>query len=311
MFRSLAHTAALTYELRLTSHTNRSQGVLKSSRSLGVALERRVGESSAGRSLTHLLYRALSLMCLGVTLMMSPLSHHIASAQDKSAPLSLDQAREQGLLYFNENMLDLARSQFDLAYQAPGGKADFIVVYYRGFLAEKRLELEVAFQMAELAVTISNDDQERAQAQELFEQLQGRFGYVEIKRNPNETNTKGRIYLETARRILNRKKREQFQSIRERFRSNDIQVPTRIYLPYGRYTANGVPFQIKRNSDETDSVEVILHIIQDTTKQAGGSTWLYTGVGVASAALLGVGTYFLLKPEARTENNTRIGFANP
>ena len=233
------------------------------------------------------------------------------SANEGNA-VDFEQTKRQGITYFNNNMYPLARQQFDLAYQTAEGKNDFVVVYYRGFLAERDLRLEVAFEMAEMAITLGNNDEEKAQAQQLLDQLKGRFGYVKISPAAEETNKQGRIYLETKRRIINKQKREQFESIRMRFRSMDVTVPTKIYLPYGRYTANNVPFEIKRNSDKVPEVSLFLHIIKNEKDQSGGNAWLYTGIGVTGATLIGVGAYFLLKPESSVAGNTKLYFTeNP
>ena len=227
-----------------------------------------------------------------------------------SQGVDFEQAKRQGITYFNNNMYPLARKQFDLAYQTAEGKNDFVVVYYRGFLAERDLRLEVAFEMAEMAVTLGNNNDEKSQAQQLLDQLRGRFSFVKISPAAEETNKQGRIYLEAKRRIINKQKREQFESIRMRFRSMDVTVPTKIYLPYGRYTANNVPFEIKRNSDTIPEVSLFLHIIKNEGDQSGGGTWLYTGLGVTGATLIGVGAYFLLKPEPSVTDQTKFSFAS-
>lgn len=260
----------------------------------------------------------VSLTCLRYILMLSVIclislgSLRYGGAQKPAAkPVGVDyeQLKNQGITYFNNDLFERARIQFDKAYDTPEGKGDFVVVYYRGFLAEQELHLEVAFEMAELAVKLGQNEEEQSQAQQLLDQLKGRFSYVKISPAAEETNRKGRIYLETKRRILNKQKREQFESIRLRFRSMDVEVPTKIYLPYGRYTANNVPFEIKRNSEEIPDVSLFLHIIKAEGEGEGGNAWLYTGIGVTGAAILGVGAYLLFKPETTFENQTRFSFA--
>ena len=225
-----------------------------------------------------------------------------------SEKVDFDRVKQQGITYFTKKMYPLAQEQFDLAYSTPQGKGDFVVVYYRGYLAEKQLKLEKAFAMAELAVQISDKGtKERSQAQQLLDELNGRFSYVKIVPAEQETNNQGRIYLESKGRIINKKKREQFESIRLRFRSTDITIPTKMYLPYGRYKANNVPFVIKRNVEEIPEVSLFLHIIQ-TKQKVDNSVVLYTGLGVTGAAVLGFGAYLLLKPEDQQVNNVRLNF---
>lgn len=248
----------------------------------------------------------LSVLCS--VLVMSLPSMSSAQAPEQAGTVDYEQLKNQGITYFNNDMFTRARVQFDKAYNTPEGKSDFVVVYYRGFLAEQELHLEVAFEMAELAVKLGQTEDERSQAQQLLDQLKGRFSYVKISPAEEETNRRGRIYLETKRRILNKQKREQFESIRLRFRSMDIEVPTKIYLPYGRYTANNVPFEIKRNSDEIPEVALFLHIIKKEGEDQGGNAWLYTGIGVTGAAIVGIGAYLLFKPETSVNNLTNFDF---
>ena len=262
------------------------------------------------RPATKILWRSVLSTLLGLLLivgnLMTGLTQFASAAEGGS--VDFEQTKRQGITYFNNNMYPLAKKQFDLAYQTAEGKNDFVVVYYRGFLAERDLRLEVAFEMAEMAASLGSNDEEKVQAQQLLDQLKGRFGYVKISPAAEETNKEGRIYLETKRRIINKQKREQFESIRMRFRSMDVTVPTKIYLPYGRYTANNVPFEIRRNSDEVPEVSLFLHIIKDERDQSGGGAWLYTGIGVTGAALIGVGAYFLLKPEPSVVDQTTFSF---
>ena len=233
-----------------------------------------------------------------------------AEEAPQAGPVDFETAKSQGITYFNKKMFKLAQVQFDQAFSTPEGKSDFVVIYYRGFLAEQDLRLEVAFEMADLAMKITEQgSKENEQASQLMDQLRGRFSYVQIKPATEETNRRGRIYLESKGKIINKQKRQQFESIRMRFRSMDVEVPTKIYLPYGRYMANNVPFEIQRNAEEIPEVEIFLHIIKGKDDQGGGdNTWLYTGLGVTGAALVGLGAFFLLKPEPIERDRVEVNF---
>ena len=80
-----------------------------------------------------------------------------------------------------------------------------------------------------------------------------------------------------------------------------------MYLPYGRYTANNVPFSIKRNAVEIPEVSLFLHIIKSEEPQ-GGNAMLYTGLGVTGAAVIGLGAYLFLKPETKTVGQVSVSF---
>ena len=245
---------------------------------------------------------------LAILFVFASLCTHAQANRSQGNGVDYERAKQQGLTYFNKKMLTLASEQFDLAYSTPLGKADFVVIYYRGYLAKQQLRLETAFEMAELAINLSDQgSSENAQAQQLLDELKGQFNYVTIKPAKQETNKQGRIYLETKRRIINKQKREQFESIRLRFRSTDVSIPTKIYLPYGKYTANNVPFDIKRNSKITPEVEVFLAIKQDA-KKSDSSAMLYTGLGITGAAVVSLGAYLLLKPEDQYIKNVKLNF---
>ena len=256
---------------------------------------------------------ALSFVTLGVSIIAPQPFDFISSVQAADAPpkgpkLNAQSLKNQGLLYFRKRMYIPAREQFDLAYSTPEGAKDFIVVYYRAKLAYMQLKLEVAFEMAELAVKLAEPDTpDQSEANKLLDTLKGQFSYVEINKAKEERNKKGRIYLEVKRRILNKTKREQFESIRTRFRSTDVELPTKIYLPYGDYTANNVPFQIKRGARKAPSVTVFLAILKGDD-DGSGNMILFTGLGVAATAAIGVGTYLLLNPTKRIVQQRVVDF---
>ena len=64
------------------------------------------------------------------------------------------------------------------------------------------------------------------------------------------------------------------------------------HLPYGCYTANNVPFKISSNADQVLEVAIVLHIIKKKLKKESRAL-LYTGIGILSATIIGLGTYFL------------------
>ena len=248
----------------------------------------------------------IQLIVLFIALVIPPHAYAAPDASQGTPVVSFQSVKDQAILYFREKMWKVAREQFDLAYSLEEGKNDFIVVFYRGTLAEKNLELEVAFAMAQRAIELSEENSKNRQnAQQLFDRLNGQFSYVSIVAAKEETNKVGRVYLESKRRILNRNKREQFNKIRTRFRENDVTLPTKIYLPYGNYTANNVPFKISANADQAPEVSIFLHIIKKKVKKESRAL-LYTGIGVLSAAVIGLGTYFLLNPETTTETKPRL-----
>jgi len=262
-------------------------------------------------------FTLLTSLCLSLTLtdlsgerspQLGVRAAEAAGGTPSGQKLNAQSLKNQGLLYFRKKMYIPAREQFDLAYSTPEGAKDFIIVYYRAKLAYMQLKLEVAFEMAELATKLAEPNTpDQQEANKLLDELKGQFSYVEINKAKEERNKSGRIYFEVKRKILNKTKREQFESIRTRFRSTDVELPTKIYLPYGNYTANNVPFQIKRGSRQAPSVTVFLAILRDES-DGTDNLLLFTGLGVAATAAIGVGSYFLLNPKVTTREVRAVDF---
>jgi|LauGreDrversion4_2_1035121.scaffolds.fasta_scaffold231611_2 hypothetical protein len=272
------------------------------------ATHRRAARS---RARSALLSRALTVALALTAVPLAPLApRSVCAAPQPTQQASMESLRDQGLLYFSKKMIPLAREQFELAYKTPTGPQDFRVVYYRAKTAYMQLNLEVAFEMAELATQLASESRDKSESQKLLDELKGQFSYVQINAAKEETNKRGRIYLETKRRILNQTKREQFESIRTRFRSMDVDLPTKIYLPYGNYTANNAPFNIEQgDSSQVPSVEIFLQIVQgDGPKQS--NTLLYTVIGVGGAALIATGALLLFGNDPETKERTIFSIGN-
>lgn len=221
------------------------------------------------------------------------------------AQRTLTEVRDQGILYYKKEHYRPAKDQLDQAYRMPGGDRDFLTVFYRGQAAYKLLLLEVAFEMAHKARELAGDDKRKAEAVDAFlREMSSLYGGVTIKPAKGETNTEGRIFLEAKTGIINREKKQRFMSIRERFRSVNVQLPTTIYLPYGDYLANNVPFSVVQG-EPPPTVELYLQVVRDEVPQES-NTWLYVGIGAGVAAAAGVAAFFLLPEEgARAEDPGR------
>ncbi|MCA9543223.1 MAG: hypothetical protein KC613_02505, partial [Myxococcales bacterium] len=101
------------------------------------------------------------------------------------------------------------------------------------------------------------------------------------------------IFFEAKTGIINKEKKQRFLSIRERFRSVDVELPTKVYLPYGEYRANGVQFTIAEG--DPPEVPIFLQSVDTGEGDGGGSNlWWYVGLGGAAAAAAVVTTVLLL-----------------
>ncbi len=215
----------------------------------------------------------------------------LASAQEQK--VVMEDVRDQGVLYFKKKRFPQAKAQLDKAYKTAQGKKDFKTLYYRAQVSYKLLLLEDAFGMAKAAEAAAANDREKRVVQELVAEMSGLYGGVTFKAAKGETNKKGRVFFEAKTGIINREKRQRFESIRERFRTHDIELPTTVYLPFGEYTANKVPFAIVQG-EETPELEIFLQVVVGEG-DGDGLLWVYIGGGAVAAAALGVGAFFLFR----------------
>ncbi len=220
--------------------------------------------------------------------------------------VTLEDVRDQGILYFKKGHFKQARSKLRSAYKMKGGKADFHTVYYLGRSSYKLLLLEDAFRFAGEAEKLSKTEKKRKRrVTEFKEEMSNLYGEVSFKAAKGETNKKGRIFFESKTGTINPAKKKRFMSIRERFRSTDISLPARVFLPYGDYLANKVPFSIVQG-EETPDVEIFLQVVVDTPES---NLWWYVGIGSSAAVVAGLGAYFIFSgPETVAERQIKINF---
>lgn len=225
-----------------------------------------------------------------------------ASAQGKKK-VNFKAAKKQAMLYFRKKMTRQARQQLDLAYSVPEGKKDYVILYYRGFIARQDLRLEVAFDMIEKAIAVSEEGTtNRKNAQTLMDEMKSKFGAVILEKGKDNLQDKGRVFLRTYKnkKIFNKEKRKQFASIQARFNTVDVQLPAKIYLPYGKYTANYVEFAIKKKKK---AQKIQIPFISAEKKLEEDNTWLYASIG-AGAVAVGILTYFVLDDGENTSSVT-------
>ena len=199
---------------------------------------------------------------------------------------TLEDVRDQGILYFKKGIYKQAKVRLDRAYKNAKGKQDFLTVYYRAMTYYKLLLLETAFKMVEDAVPLAGDDARRAgKVTELKEEMDSLYGGVTFTAAKGETNAQGRIFFESKTGIINKSKKKRFNAIRERFRSTDIKLPTMIYLPYGAFTANKVPFELQPGAEKPPVLEIFLQVVVE--EDDGMGVWGWVGIGVGAAAAVG------------------------
>ena len=144
--------------------------------------------------------------------------------------------------------------------------------------------------LGEAQALIGDSARYKRDADEFGELLRTLYGTLHIQAAPGETNRKGRIFFESQVRILNKKKRNLFKAIRDRFRATELEIPTTVYLPHGRFTANNVPVEIQ--GDTPTTAHIYLQV-QRQEESRSVSAWWIAGVGTATAVASTLGAYFL------------------
>lgn len=240
---------------------------------------------------------ALALTLALTPAALAPLTPCHAQAQQ---PQRLDEIRDQGVHYYKKKLFKQAERQLETAYAMNGGPGDFETVYYRGLTAFQLDQVNLAQEMITHARRLALDDRRKRAVDELEQQLRALYGPVHFKTSPNESNLRGRIYFEAKTGIINPDKKRRFEQIREQYRSQSVTLPATLYLPYGEYTANNVPFTVVEGATTPPTVEIFLQVLGEDIAGAGDesdNTWLWVGVGTAAAVGLGIGAYFLFSGE--------------
>lgn len=233
--------------------------------------------------------RRLPRLVLAATLCTATLGP-VAIPTAQAAGESFEQLREQGKLYYKRKLFKQAMATLDEAAKTPQGQKDFETALYRARVAFELLLLETAFESIDRALALAATPDNRDAADELHREMQSLFGSVTIVPDEEgETNTSGRIFFDSKTGIINKEKKQRFDAISERFRSTDVQLPRTVYLPYGDYTANNVPFSIVQG-EPSPKVSIYLQVQKDD--EDDGALWWYIGGGAAVA--LGVGAALLL-----------------
>ncbi len=238
---------------------------------------------------------ALSLSLVAAPLAIGPVGS--ASAQEAG---TLAETRDQGVLYCKKKRFKQALRYLNQAYAMKGGPGDFPTVYYRGVAAFALGQIELAHEMVEIAERLAVDERRKRRVLDLSQQIRELYGPVVFEPTAEETSTRGRIFLEAKTGIINRDKRERFDRLRERYRTTALTLPKTLFLPYGEYTANGIPFAVVERAEKPPTVEIFLQPPEDeggVIDSIDGTTWMWIGIGTAAAVGIGVGAALLFGGE--------------
>ena len=219
----------------------------------------------------------------------------IGSAQE----VEFSQVRDHGILYFKRGLYKQAQVQLRKAYKHPDGAEDFVTLFYLSATCYRLQRLEDAFELATRAGQIVGENPRHvARLKELISELRSLYGAVNIQPADGEAERKGRIFFKATTGMINKKKRQRFEAIQERFSTRDARLPSKVYLPYGSYLANNVPFTIEDGAP-APTIKVHLRQVDDGKDgtQEDGFPVLGVSLGAAAATALGVGAVLLLGDE--------------
>ncbi len=241
----------------------------------------------------------------------------VAQADDDQAAeeAAFQASRRQGQAYLRRKMWPMAQLEFAKAKELPGGRKDFRTRFGLAKSCWEQLIVETAVEEARVAVGLADEDKpkERARAEALRDRIEEFFSGVEVVQDKRQKGqvTKGIIHLEVVGGLINRKKKEQFERIRQRFAKTPVELPTGIWLPFGDYKANGAPFSIRQG--ETAEAVTFLYLPDDA--RAGYGWWWWVGGGVAVAGVATAAALILAgdadPPEERTVRIGGVDFGEP
>ncbi len=223
------------------------------------------------------------------------------------ASADLKQHRNQGMEYYKRKMYPAAIKSLRQAAKQRGGGEDFKTHFYLAKSYYGVVDIERGFPAVRKAIKIATKDRSKRSAAALLKRMEEFFAGVEIKQAEDQKGQvdSGYIHLEDKGGLINKKKKEAFQKIRSRFRDNKVSLPTTIYLPFGTYTANLAPFEIKKG--ETADAETYLYVPDAETEST--SAWWYIGGGAVVAAGAAVAAVLLsteAPPPQRTLNQPTV-----
>ncbi len=218
-----------------------------------------------------------------------------------AAPASFKDVRDRGVHYFRKGLHEAAVAQLDRARAMPEGKDDFRTHFTLAKATYELLLLERTLPLAERAVELATSDRSKDKAKGLLKELSDFCGGVTLKKAPEARTDQGYVYLEDTGGLINTRKKEVFGKLRERYRTQPTALPATIYLPFGQYTANRVPF--KTQAGELAEI-LIIPDAEAADSGVGGLSWIVGGTAAAVAA--GAVAVVLLSAEDEPSKTLRL-----
>ncbi len=232
----------------------------------------------------------------------------VARAQDgaPTVDVEFDAARRQGVAYMRRKLWPLAHLEFATARDLPGGRKDFTTRFGLAKAAWELLIVEEAVKEARVAVGLADPERpkDKAKAEALRDRIEEFFSGVTVVQDSRQKGqvTRGIVHLEVVGGLINRKKKDRFARIRERFAQTPVELPATIWLPFGEYKANGAPFSIRRG----ETAEAVTFLFLPDSERDASAWWWWVGGGVAVAGVATAAAVLMFAGDEREERRVEI-----
>ncbi len=150
-------------------------------------------------------------------------------------------------------MVEQARSVVRRAVMLPGARRDAAVQLLAAKVYREGGDVEKALIALKRAAKAAEGDGVGAKAAELEKEIRADYGQVRVF--PASTgrggggHLRGRLYLHARRGLIGLTKKRAFAEAQSALTARERPYPATIYLPWGAYLANGVPFDHKRGEE--------------------------------------------------------------
>ena len=208
--------------------------------------------TAATTSRARHLFLVASLAFVAVSLWGAPRPCHA----DGEPEASFRQLRQQGIHYFDRKRYSAAVQTLKQAAVTVQGQRDFKTYFYLARAHYELVVVEEAMPAAERALEVSKTPTQEEKAQAFLDALTASFGAVTFQKDAEQKTelTDTYIHLKDAGGLINPSKKKLFQAIQARFVDQRVTLPVTLYLPFGSYTANGAPFEIRKGEPATASL---------------------------------------------------------
>ena len=218
---------------------------------------------------------------------------------------------EQGLHYLSKGRPGLALKELTAGLDAPGAQEDFDLHINLARLYYENLLMEKAFPEVILALRLGMPGPQKDEARNFLKEMKELYGGVSLRPPEGMREDIGPIRLEADSEMIRVHKKKVFAKLQARLGKARMKIPSTLYLPFGSYLINGIPFDVRRG----DVTELVLRLSPEEPPPPPLSReedsdfdlailW-YVG-GAAAAAVVAAGAVVILsspppEPERRLE----------